>query len=546
MFRNFAQATCTLTLFAIVSGVHAQPQSGRVVFQNGVTLLPGGGFYEGTEDTEFRSASLTDPPGFLEEEEISVDGNDNGNQTQGAIRFTELVESGLLPAGIADGTVPIRRAFLTLYKTSPSDDGLIEFHRIVGTDLFKGLTQPTVDPRWEETDAWGEMEFNITPGPDGRLMAYPFSGEFRDDDGDGFDEFHGIVVPNVPPGVNPGGAREVAEDRDFADSNSSEVRRLISDEIPASPVSEQVEITYGAGFDSEDILNDLQDFYDANDYELDLDLAYAAYQASFFNYDVTDAVTDWLTDPQSNPNLGWVINNNSDDGWDMFTSEAEGLDDGESFLDGETAVRGAPVDITGDWTEDANDDEEEELNLRDPEFLKPLTTANYPELARDYPGFAIGFDTFDTDGDEEDDTGSLLLDQLHTRPQLTIIFGLAGDLDFDNDVDEVDFGIFLEAYGKDISESISLTEVADLDFDRDVDAADFVQFKQSYLEYQQANAATFDSFASGGFSALHNASLLAGGTTSVPEPNAGLLAFLLFAGLAQSYRSVRGRQSAAT
>lgn len=462
MPRKTAYPSLVLTLLIMSSSAMAQ----RVVFQDGVTELSPGVFYQGTEDTEFRSADpgLQMPQGEMES--ISVDGFDNGNVTQGVIRFTNLLQSegGLLPDGIANGTIPIRKAFLTLYKNSPSDDGIIEFHRVIGPDTTSGL------PWSEADDAWIDLVDVLIPDPSGNIQEFPMRGSFVDR-GDGITTFFGDGT-------------EVATNPDFDDFERVEARRLTS--------NAELDITYGALRDSEDILDDIENFVDANDIELNIDVAYRAFQASLFDFDVTNAVTDWLANGAFNG--GWVIDNNSTDGWDFASADAAGTDDGQSLFDGETVIIGAPATTV----EEASSEEES----RDPEFLVPVPG---------YPGFASGYEE-----------NTVVLDRIYTRPQLTIIYGeLLADLNFDGVADGTDVQRFLDSYGKDVDGVLALADPADLDFDRDVDADDFVLFKQSYLEYIAAN--------SGAGSGALTFPPISG--TVVPEPSTGCLAVLVFVGL---------------
>ena len=475
MTKRIVYALCVLFIFTEIGPAIAQ----RVVFQDGVTELSPGVFYDGTEDTEFRSADpgLVVPQGA--EENISVDGFDNGNVTQGVIRFTKLLQSegGLLPDGIADGSVPIRKAFLTLYKNSPSDDGIIEFHRVIGPDTTSG------SPWNEQNDAWIDLVDVLIPDPSGNIQEFPMKGSFVDR-GDGITTFFGDGV-------------EVATNPDFDDFQRTESRRLTS--------TAETNVTYGALRDSEDILDDLQNFVDANGIEFNIDVAYRAYQASFFDFDVTDSVTDWLANGAFNG--GWVINNNSTDGWDFASADTAGTDDGQSFLDGETVIIGAPSTVV----EEAANEEES----RDPAFLVPVPG---------YPGFASGYVE-----------NSILLDRVYTRPQLTIIYGsLLADLNFDGVADPTDIQLFLDSYGKEIDGALALADPADLDFDRDVDADDFVLFKQSYLDYLASNSGA----ASGG--TMLGLSRIA---STVPEPSTGSLAAItLFGFAARAFMRSRSRK----
>jgi hypothetical protein len=156
-----------------------------VVFQNGTTMLPGGGFYEGTIDTEFRAANPTESQ--ADNENISIDQFDAGFQTQAAIRFENLLisQGGLVPDDLANGGADILNAELRIWKNSPSeDDAHIDFNRVVGPDTTSG-------DFWQEDDTWASLGGDLIPDEFGLLDGDPITRDdieaaavpdFQDDD----------------------------------------------------------------------------------------------------------------------------------------------------------------------------------------------------------------------------------------------------------------------------------------------------------------------------------------------------------------------------
>ena len=154
-------------LLAASNYAHSQ---GVVVFQNGVTELASGGFYEGTIDTEFRAAAPTEPQ--FENDNISVDQFDGGFQTQGAIRFANLLisDGGLVPDELAREGIIF--AEFSIWKQSPSQsDASIDFNRIIGPDASTGAF-------WDEEDTWASLGGDLIPDAAGLLDGDPVA---RDD-----------------------------------------------------------------------------------------------------------------------------------------------------------------------------------------------------------------------------------------------------------------------------------------------------------------------------------------------------------------------------
>jgi len=247
-----------LILFSLVVALAAAPVLAQtsVTFQNGTTMLMGGAFYEGTVDTEFRSDSALGPLG--DEEEISVDNNNGGNQSTAAIRFENLLfsEGGLIPDGLAREDILF--AELRLWITSNSDsDAMITYSRVVGPDTTSGDV-------WQEDDTWVSLGGDLFANEGGFLDC----------------QIEGL-------------------------SDMCPIRR---DDVEASSVPDFVDAM--PGLESADILSDL--------ISSGTPVADAIDQA-FFRYDATDAVRDWLADGE--PNYGWAVHNNTGNGWDFVTSE---------------------------------------------------------------------------------------------------------------------------------------------------------------------------------------------------------------------------------
>jgi hypothetical protein len=96
---------------------------------------------------------------------------------------------------------------------------------------------------------------------------------------------------------------------------------------------------------------------------------------------------------------------------------------------------------------------------------------------------------FTNDGEGTVDVGGQLIDANLLRPGLTVIFaspGGRGDLDFDGDVDLLDYQLLLDNLAIELDGPIATGSTGDLDFNRVVDLNDFAIFKS---EYDIANGA---------------------------------------------------------
>ncbi len=337
------------------------PQLGQaqiaVTFQDGVTPLLGGGFYDGTIDTEFRAANPTEEQG--ENQNISVDDFDGGFQTQGAIRFGNLLisDGGLIPNGL--NRDQILYAEFRVWKTSPTtSDAIINFNRVVGPDSTSG-------DFWQEDDTWASLGGDLIPDAGGFLNGDPILEN----------GIEAATVPDFQDGYPLGDFTKPRDNGIYSSSNDGEdLISIFTGQIAANPnnitPAEQAEII----------------------------------DASFFRYEVTNAVRDWLVD--GTPNYGWSINNNTGDGWDMVSSDAEGmLNQGGFALD---AVS-----------------------------LRPSLTVIYATGPRG---------DLDFDGDVDLDDYQSLLDNLAIELDGPISTGATGDLDFDRDVDLDDFALFKGFY----------------------------------------------------------------------------------------------------
>ena len=270
-----------LLLLAAATQVHAQ---GLAVFQQGVTELPNGDFYEGVTDTEFRAANPTEPQdGNVN---LSIDQFDGGFQTQGAIRFEHLLvsEGGLVPDELTPDQIIF--AEFSFWKQSPSaSDANIDFNRVLGPDTTSGDI-------WQAEDTWASLGGDLIPDEAGLL------------DGD----------PIARNGV------EAAEIPDFQDSPS----RFGADEVVlldpnAGPVLSS--LVYTTDQDSEDVFDEAWDGTPEG-LQRAIDLAK-------WRIDVTASLRDWIADTDPNtpgtqpaaPNYGWAITNDTGDGWDFLSSE---------------------------------------------------------------------------------------------------------------------------------------------------------------------------------------------------------------------------------
>ena len=287
MTRNLAAVLTAVFLSAPAFG------QGVLFFQDGVTDLGGGLTYgvdnNGIVDTEFRAANPTTPQG--ENPEISVDQFDGGFQTQGALRFENILQSdgGLLPDELDPSQILF--AEFAIWKQSPSQsDANIDFQRVSRDDVTSGAT-------WTEDDTWASLGGDLIPDINGLLDGDPI---------------------NRVPGFN-GGVLEVDAAVDFSDTGD----RFAPDEqvelVPGSPVlSSDV---YVVDSDSEDVFDDAWDGTEAD--------LFRAIEVAKWRFDVTDAITAWFADtdavtPGTQPaevNRGWAIFNDTGDGWDMVASE---------------------------------------------------------------------------------------------------------------------------------------------------------------------------------------------------------------------------------
>lgn len=309
---------------------------GLAFFQDGVTVLPGGGIYDGTIDTEFRAANPTEPQG--QNPEITVDLFDSGFQTQAAIRFDNLLisQGGLVPDGLARGDILF--AELRMWITSPSTlVANVDFNRVIGPDTTSG-------DFWQEDDTWASLGGDLIPDESGLLDGDPI---LRDD----------VEARSVP---------------DFTVDNP--------------------------GQDSADLF-----------FELGNEFTLTNVDQSFFRFDVTEAVRDWLVD--LDPNAGWAISIDSGNGWDFLTSEFS--------------------DLSGEFNSSIVT-ELENLGLSAEDFRPALTVVFLDGPILDLNG----------DGDEDLDDFQVFLDNLGIELDGPIPTGAPGDFDFDRDVDLDDFKFF--------------------------------------------------------------------------------------------------------
>jgi len=351
VLKRLAAATIVMTTTATAS--YGQ----SVTFQDGVTPLPGGGFYDGTIDTEFRAANPTTAQG--DNPSISVDDFDGGFQTQAAIRFENLLisEGGALPDQVATGDFQIVFAELALWKYSPTTSGAnITFNRVLGPDLDR---REGSGP-WGLDDTWSSLGGDLIPDQGGFLDGDPILE----------DDMEAASVPDFQDGFPAGDFTQPRDVELYATNNDSQ---------------DLLSLFLGQGLSQQD-----------------------AIAQSYFRYDVTDAVTDWVVNGQTN--LGWSINNDTGDGWDIASSDEArgGITQAGVAFDG---VNGPAV-----------------------ETLRPALTVIFSA-----PG---GRGDLDFDGDVDTDDYQLLLDNLAVELDGPITTGATGDLDFDRDVDLADFAIF--------------------------------------------------------------------------------------------------------
>ncbi len=233
----------------LIAALTCSPALGQgvAIFQDGITPLPGGGIYDGTIDTEFRAADPTDPQGS--NEEMSIDQFDGGFQTQGAIRFENLLQSqgGLVPDGLIFDQ--ILYAEFRVWKTSPSEpDANIDFNRVVGIDTTSG-------DWWQEDDTWASLGGDLIPDEFGLLDGDPIKR----------DGTEAAVLPDFQDSPNR-----------FA-PNQTVVLDPNDGPVPMSSV-------YTTDDDSEDVFRAAWDGTEG-------DLARAA-ELAFWRFDVTAAVRD--------------------------------------------------------------------------------------------------------------------------------------------------------------------------------------------------------------------------------------------------------------
>lgn len=336
-----------ILLFSLLAAASSALGQGVVIFQDGTTLLNNGEFYQGTVDTEFRAAAPTDPQ--FENDNLSVDQFDAGFQTQGAIRFENVLisDGGLLPDGLKPEDISF--AEFAVWKNSPStSDANIDFSRIVGPDRTSGAV-------WNEEDTWASLGGDLIPDAAGLLDGDPI---MRDD----------VEASSTP---------------DFKDSpdrfgpNSVVVLDPDEDPVPSN-------LVYTTDSDSEDVFDDA---WDGTEEDL-----FRAIDVAFWRFDVTETIRAWFADTDPNspgnqpaaPNYGWAINNDTGDGWDMassemsrvFESEFEGLDIAQFrpsltiiFDDGSAG----PLDLNKDNAIDVVDFELF-VDLMGSELDAPLTT----------------------------------------------------------------------------------------------------------------------------------------------------------------------------
>ncbi|MEO1497391.1 MAG: dockerin type I repeat-containing protein [Planctomycetota bacterium] len=161
----------------------------------------------------------------------------------------------------------------------------------------------------------------------------------------------------------------------------------------------------------------------------------------FVSIEVTDSLRKYLA---GEPNAGWAINSTSGNGWDVYSSDY-------SFA------------TAGDFSE-----------------AEGALVAEYQ------------------------DANGLNLTEVELRPQLRVVLGANGDINFDGSIDALDFETLRSRLGsRNPSRERGLN--GDLNFDFDVDLKDFALFKDAF---ETANGA-------GSFALM---------VAGVPEPTTALLA----------------------
>ena len=430
------QISYALLTVLLVSSANAQQFS--VTFQDGL-MLPTGVIYDGTDDVELVSADLINPDRGSAPT-ITVDGDDGGNIAQGAIRFSNLLvsEGGAVPDQVTTGAFTITNATMRLWRISgTAANAEIAFHRVIAEDNLS-------EEFWTEEDSWGTLTENIFAiGPNNSFVEWPFGPANENQ-----------FTPAGVPLQGPTGETELTAD--FTETNGPIFREFAGEQVLVGDS--------GTDQDSDDILDILEDrVLNTPGVDDPNDLTFAeAYEFSFFDFDVTDAVVDWLVNGETNQ--GWSISNNTGDGWDFVASEASGL-----------LLEADPSDIgTGD------------VAFFDAQTIIPgvdHTTMDESELPA---GIVFGRER-DEEGNVTENIvpGTLELLAENVRPQLTVFYTGAGgpaDLNFDGEVTTADYDVFLSVFGSEVDGVLPVGAVGDLDFDRDIDPSDFLEFKRLFQE----------------------------------------------------------------